>query len=157
MHRCLLVICLLALAVACSSSDSSPATTSPAGRTSSPPPASSSERLPLPLLQVQRAASGNAEAPLYIALGDSLSAGIGASVWTEKGFVPLIHEALGPDFALLNLGIAGDNSRDLLEHGPLDRALAEISRRKADDIKGNEVSLITLEIGGNDLLDIYFH
>jgi lysophospholipase L1-like esterase len=95
-------------------------------------------------------------APLYIALGDSLSAGVGASSYTEKGFVGLVHDALGPEFALLNLGIAGDTSRELIEEGPLDRAIAEIEQRNYDDNADNDVTVVTLEIGGNDLLDLFF-
>jgi lysophospholipase L1-like esterase len=95
-------------------------------------------------------------APLYIALGDSLSAGVGASSYTEKGFVGLVHDELGPEYALLNLGIAGDTSRQLIEEGPLSRAIAEIGARNYDEDEGNDVRAVTLEIGGNDLLDLFF-
>ena len=94
-------------------------------------------------------------APLYIALGDSLSAGRGASYASSTAWVPLVHAGLS-GFALLNLGVPGDDSGELLNGGPLDRALGEIEARRNDAIAGNEVAVITLEIGGNDLLDIYF-
>jgi lysophospholipase L1-like esterase len=93
---------------------------------------------------------------LYLALGDSLSEGIGASIESETAFVPLVHVALPPDVALLNLGKAGDDSEELLSEGLLDQGIEEIERRLSDGIDGNEVRLVTLEIGGNDLLDIYF-
>lgn len=110
----------------------------------------------MPWLKVVPSDEGRINTALYIALGDSLSAGVGATVYTEQGFVPLIHEALGPKFALLNLGIAGDTSTQMIEEGTLDRAISEIRQRNGDDEAGNDVELVTLEIGGNDLLDIFF-
>src|SRR5712692_5050489 len=82
---------------------------------------------------------------VYLALGDSLTAGNGASDRNETAFVPLVHKALGPDVQLLNLGVPGDTSNDLLNGGPLDRAIAEIEQRKNDSIAGNEVTVVTLE------------
>ncbi len=93
--------------------------------------------------------------PLYLALGDSLSAGIGASDEPSQGWVGLVSAAL-PEWDLLNLGVSGDDSRELLFGGPLDEGLRHIALRAADAEPGNEVSAITLEVGGNDLLDIYF-
>jgi lysophospholipase L1-like esterase len=110
----------------------------------------------MPWVQVIPSEEGRINTKLYLALGDSLSAGVGATVYTEQGFVPLIHEALGPEYALLNLGIAGHTSTELIREGPLDRAVAEIRQRNHDDDGDNDVELVTLEIGGNDLLDIYF-
>ncbi|HEY5625043.1 MAG TPA: GDSL-type esterase/lipase family protein [Dehalococcoidia bacterium] len=92
---------------------------------------------------------------LYLALGDSLSAGIGASNQVSLGWVGLVNAAL-PGWDLLNLGVAGDDSGELLFGGPLDEGLRQIELRTADDEPGNEVGAITLEIGGNNLLDIYF-
>jgi len=105
---------------------------------------------------VQPSDSGRIATSLYIALGDSLSAGVGASSYTEKGFVGLVHDELGADYALFNLGIAGHTSTELIEEGPLDRALAEIDNRNNDENADNDVKVVTLEIGGNDLLDIFF-
>ena len=93
-------------------------------------------------------ASGNGLT--YIALGDSLSAGSGASTPSETAFVPLVHESLGDAYTLNNLGHAGDTSADLLNHGHLDEAI------EAASAQGDEVALVTLEIGGNDLLGLYF-
>lgn len=93
---------------------------------------------------------------LYIALGDSLSFGVGASDPPTTGFVALVHQGLGAGWDLLNLGVPGHDSRELIEEGPLEQALSEIRLRLSDGIDGNEVGAITLEIGGNDLLDIYF-
>ena len=92
----------------------------------------------------------------YIALGDSLSEGVGASDRATTDFVPLVHQALGDDFELLNLGHSGDTSRELIDHGHLEEAVNAIEERNGDDDRENDVKLVTLEIGGNDLLDLYF-
>jgi lysophospholipase L1-like esterase len=161
MTRTILVAALLTLVTACgSSADSDPPSRSPS-RTSPPTttPASSeraSRDLPLPAIRVVPSGDGRINTKLYLALGDSLSGGVGASVYHEKGFVPLIHDALGPDFALLNLGIAGHTSTELIQEGPLERAIGEIEERNHDDNPDNNVEFVTLEIGGNDLLDIFF-
>ena len=99
---------------------------------------------------------GGADRPAYIALGDSLSEGVGASDPRATGFVPLVHEKLDEEFELVNLGHSGDTSRDLLDHGHLNQAITEIQERNRDDDPDNNVRLVTLEIGGNDLLRLYF-
>jgi len=92
----------------------------------------------------------------YIALGDSLSEGVGASVRGESDFVSRVWDGLPGELELLNLGESGDTSRDLIGHGHLDQAVEELERRRGDDDPDNDVKLVTLEIGGNDLLDIFF-
>ena len=66
-----------------------------------------------------------------------------------------MHEALGPDVELMNLGVAGDTSQDLIDE-QLDRATDEIATRNSDADPDNDVAVVTLEIGGNDLLEIFF-
>jgi lysophospholipase L1-like esterase len=115
----------------------------------------------LPVLALLGAAAQCEEAlppgrSLYIALGDSVSAGIGASDPATGGFVPLVHQELGDSVDLLNLGHSGDTSRALLEHGHIDRAIMEIEKRNGDADGTNDVDLVTFEIGGNDLLALYF-
>jgi len=95
-------------------------------------------------------------AQLYLAMGDSLSEGIAASDPARTAWVPLVAARLGDGYELLNLGVAGHDSQELMDEGPLDQAIVEIASRADDDVKGNEVGVITLEIGGNDLLDLYF-
>jgi lysophospholipase L1-like esterase len=114
----------------------------------------------LALLAAACGSSGPPEEPvsdsgLYIALGDSLSAGIGASSEVTTAFVPLVHRSLGTEIELLNLADAGDTSEQLLSHGHLDEAVAEIEARNSDIDPDNDVRLVTLEIGGNDLLDLF--
>ncbi|HEU4759235.1 MAG TPA: GDSL-type esterase/lipase family protein [Dehalococcoidia bacterium] len=100
-------------------------------------------------------AGGGGPDRLYIALGDSLSEGSGASDPATTAFVPLVHQGLGEGYQLLNLGHSGDTSRQLIDHGHLDEALARLRGRPAGGGK-TDVRLITLEIGGNDLLNLYF-
>jgi lysophospholipase L1-like esterase len=92
---------------------------------------------------------------VYLALGDSLSEGIGASEREQTSFVALVHKELGPKVELMNLGVAGDTSQDLIDE-QLDRATQEITTRNSDADLANDIVVITLEIGGNDLLDIFF-
>ena len=87
----------------------------------------------------------------YLALGDSLSFGIGASDPGATGFVALLQKALGDGFELINLGVPGHTSQDLID-GPLANGVDEITQRNGDADPANDVRLITLEIGGNDLL-----
>jgi len=95
---------------------------------------------------------GSPKGGAYIALGDSISAGVGASDPTSTAFVPLVQKSLGPSFELLNLGHSGDTSQSLLDHGHLDKAITEIKQRRDDKNPNNDVKLVTMEIGGNDLL-----
>ncbi len=134
----LAIIALLATVLAACSGDSAPAVgkvRTPTASSTSDPPASGSG--------------------LYIALGDSLSAGVGASA-PETTLVALVHQSLGPQVELMNLGHSGDTSDDLLQGGTLDSAVDTIKARNNDDDESNDVRLVTLEIGGNDLLGIYF-
>lgn len=99
---------------------------------------------------------GGANTGTYIALGDSLSVGVGASQPSVTAFVPLVQESLGEGFQLINLAHSGDTSQELLDHGHLDEAIVEIQQRKDDGDRDNDVKLVTLTIGGNDLLDLFF-
>lgn len=100
--------------------------------------------------------------PAYLTLGDSLAVGVGASNPQSTGYVPLVHEALLASdpyqergLVLVNLGVSGATSADLLETGgQLEQALAEIQGRQQDADPGNEVEIITVDIGGNDFLPL---
>ena len=88
----------------------------------------------------------------YLALGDSLAAGVGATRPEQTGYVATLARSLaGPDATPpvaqhQNLAISGETSDSMMSGGQLSRALAEIAR--ADP----PISLVTLDIGGNDLL-----
>lgn len=101
-------------------------------------------------------------APVYLALGDSLAVGAGASDPETAGYVPLVRNALQrslpchadgaggcPELQLLNLAENGATTETLLET-QLPAALEIIERRNTDDDPGNDVVAITIDIGGND-------
>ena len=110
---------------------------------------------PLFLILAACGSGGLSDPGLYIALGDSLSEGVGASD-RSAAFVPLVHEGLGEGVDLMNLGHSGDTSSDLLDHGHVEQAVAEVGQRNSDDDPNNDVKLVTLEIGGNDFLRPFF-
>lgn len=93
------------------------------------------------------------EPPKYIALGDSLTFGVGASEPNQAGFVALVHDALerSERFAdtgidLINLSAPGAISSDLSQPGGQVQLAVNEIQRSAD------VPIITIDIGGNDLL-----
>jgi acyl-CoA thioesterase I len=93
-----------------------------------------------------------AEAPqrgVYLALGDSLAAGVGATDPTRLGYVPRLFDYFrgiahfGVD-TLTDVGVPGETSTSLLNGGQLTNALAAINDPTTD------VRVVTLDIGGND-------
>ena len=109
-------------------------------------------------------AAADPSSPLYLALGDSLAAGVGASEPAQSGYVGLVFDALRTepsspyreaDLALLNLGDPGETTTSMLTSGgQMEKALAEIESRKDDGVEGNEVAVITIDIGANDFIPL---
>lgn len=91
---------------------------------------------------------------LYLALGDSLAASVGVDD-PLKGYVSRFHAYLerqtGRPLGLLNLSNSGESSISIY-HGQLTRALVEIERRRFDGNPETRVSVVTLDLGANDLL-----
>lgn len=121
--------------------------------------------------------------PEYLALGDSLAVGIGASDPANTGYVPLFHSYLGdaidpgranpvplssvPDafnrkfLHLTNLGVGGEGApaggettASMIAGGQLDAALAELSARNGNATPVDDVRVVTLDIGGNDMFAV---
>ncbi len=101
------------------------------------------------------------ETPAYLALGDSLAFGVGASDPAATGYVGLTYDALRKSdryrergLELVNLSAPGATSSDLLLHGgQLEAALEEITRRQEDASSADDnVEIVSIDIGGNDLL-----
>lgn len=115
--------------------------------------------LPL-LLGAVAPAHAQGGGPLYLALGDSLAAGVGASDRAATGYVPLLFDHLrnapswrGRGLGLLNLGVPGETTTSLLRPGgQLERARAALAARNGDADPNNDVEVITIDTGGNDLL-----
>lgn len=105
--------------------------------------------------------------PLYLALGNSLAEGVGASEPEETGYVPLVHEDLRgkldcdqgtaagcAELGLENLGVSGATTTTLLrDQVPV--ALKVIAARQGDGDPGNDVKVISVDIGGNDAFGLY--
>lgn len=98
---------------------------------------------------------------VYLALGDSLAVGVGASSVEHTAYVPRLFQyfrgmAHGGVDTLLNLAISGDTSYWFLSGTPggagpqLAQALAAINDPLTD------TRIVTLDIGGNDLLITLF-
>jgi hypothetical protein len=89
--------------------------------------------------------------PLWVALGDSLSQGIGASAF-DRGWVGQVHERLQAaqtaerDLRVINLSVSGARTLDVL-----DTQLPALARLSADVA---EPALVTLMIGSNDLMTL---
>lgn len=96
---------------------------------------------------------------LYVALGDSLAAGYqpGGSELRDSAYPALAANRLagdGADLRLENLGCSGETTTSLLEGGKCDfteGSQIEQAEKVLADAKG-EVGLVTIDIGGNDLL-----
>ncbi|HKY50450.1 MAG TPA: GDSL-type esterase/lipase family protein [Candidatus Limnocylindria bacterium] len=92
---------------------------------------------------------------LYVALGDSLAAGVGASDPARTAYVPLLFQYFMQPRAenvrlLRNLSRPGETSDSLIAGGQLALALAAIEDPTTD------TRVVTLDIGGNDILFLTF-
>jgi len=88
----------------------------------------------------------------YLALGDSLTAGVGAARPAEEGYVGQVNGELRarggtPDTA--NLAIPGATTRSMISGGQLQQAV-DYARAHRD-----QPGLITISIGGNDGARLY--
>lgn len=93
---------------------------------------------------------------LYVALGDSVAFGVGASA-RSNGYVSLIEDYLELDchesscsVERLDLSVPGATTSSLLSW-QLPVAAAVIGTLNGDDDPTNDVRLVTLDIGGNDV------
>lgn len=92
----------------------------------------------------------------YMALGNSLGVGSGASDPATKGYVPLFRDfleskdGLKKKLVLNNLSVGGATSATLIS-AQLPSAVAELEARNQDKRPNNDVKVITVDIGGNDV------
>ena len=90
-------------------------------------------------------ASAKKKVVTYVAIGDSLTKGVGDST-NQGGFVPLLAQSLtnetGLEFKAINYGVSGNTSGQILSRM---REKKEIRK----DLK--QAQLLTITVGGNDL------
>ena len=102
-------------------------------------------------------------APVYLALGDSVAAGVGAEpppgyperlgALLESGYNAAADKATpnrSVDFDVVNLAVSGATTAMLLAD-QLPAALELIQERRGDRDPHNDVEVITVTIGGNDV------
>lgn len=89
---------------------------------------------------------------IYLALGDSIAAGAGASDATNTGYVALVAEALrmrfGETLQVQSLAVASHTTQDLIDQ-QLPTALERLQE--------GDVRVVTLTISGNDLQQYAAH
>ena len=96
---------------------------------------------------------------LYVALGDSLAAGYqpGGAELRDTAYPALTASRLGADgvgLTVENLGCSGETTTSLLEGGRCEYdAGSQLEQAEALlESRAGEVGLVTIDIGGNDLL-----
>jgi lysophospholipase L1-like esterase len=107
--------------------------------------------LTVSLALLMTAGTAAAKAPAtYLALGDSLAWGDGASVPTHTAYVPRLDgyfHGNADTTDLLNIAVRGENTSSFIA-GQLSGAIASI----ADPL--TDIAVVTLSVGGNDLGDL---
>jgi len=111
----------------------------------------------LPLVGVAADAGSRVESDpgdvAYLALGDSVAAGVGASPPAERGYPAVLagylDRALGRPVRRINLAVPGETTSSLLDGDQLSRALTAIAAARRSGIR---IATITVTIGANDLL-----
>jgi lysophospholipase L1-like esterase len=116
--------------------------------------------LPLALLPAAAGQAGPPSPAGYLALGDSVAAGVGAPA--GQGYVPLLAgdlaaarncgqgQALGCRIELDNRSVGGATTVSLIS-GQLPGAVTELRERNGNRTPVDDVRLITITIGGNDV------
>jgi lysophospholipase L1-like esterase len=102
------------------------------------------------LLLISGTAAAKTAPSVYLALGDSLAWGDGASIPTRTGYVPRLDgyfQGRVGSTDLLNLAVRGENTGSFIA-GQLGQAMASIANPSTD------TAVVTLSVGGNDLGDL---
>jgi len=128
----------------------SPSATSSASR---PSASASSSASSSPSASVSPSGSGG----LYVALGDSLAAGYqpGGAELRDTAYPALTAKRLqsGGELTLDNLGCSGETTTSLIKGGKCDFAAGSQLQQAEKLLKASDkVALVTIDIGGNDLL-----
>ena len=122
-----------------------------------PSASSAAPAAPAPSASASPSASPST-AGLYVALGDSLAAGYqpGGAELRDTAYPALTASRLGAgggELTLENLGCSGETTTSLVKGGKCDFAAGSQLEQAEKLLKGSEdVALVTIDIGGNDLL-----
>jgi lysophospholipase L1-like esterase len=99
--------------------------------------------------------AGAASPGAYIALGDSVAAGIGSSLPRTRSYPALVQgwlsAQLGGTVVYANLAVPGETTATFLSGGQFERFKQEVAR---DQQAGVPVLAISVTLGGNELLDV---
>jgi len=91
-----------------------------------------------------------------LALGDSLSAGIGTTLPRKRAYprlvCDLLTQATGRPARLVTLAVPGETTRSFLEGDQLTHLRGELARLRSQQA---EIRAIMLSLGGNDLLELW--
>jgi lysophospholipase L1-like esterase len=121
----------------------------------------------LMLALVVSAAPASAAKPVHLAVGDSWAFGFGATVPSEGGYVALLNQALRSEFdcspsdnakpdqacgqlELNNIAVPGATTPTLIAN-QLPTAVALLEERNSDSNPRDNVEVVTVSIGGNDV------
>jgi len=119
------------------------------------------------LIALVAAAPAMAAKPLHLALGDSWAFGFGATVPSEGGYVPLLNQALKSEFdcspsdnskpdqacqqlELQNIAVGGATTPTMIAN-QFPTALPLLEERNSDSNPRDNVEVVTVSIGGNDV------
>jgi lysophospholipase L1-like esterase len=118
--------------------------------------------LGLAISAASSAAAAPPEPAVYLALGDSVAAGVGAVPSAENGYVSVLYDTLVADrhcgqgsavgcrLDLVNLAQPGATTTTLIA-GQLPAAVDLLAARRATPTPVDDVRLVTIDIGGNDV------
>ena len=143
------VVAVVLALTACGGDPEPAATTADPGSTA---PSASASADPSP------STSGTGAGGLYVALGDSLAAGYqpGGAELRDTAYPALTAtrlSAAGDELTLQNLGCSGETTTSLVKGGKCDFAAGSQLEQAEKLLKGSDdVALVTIDIGGNDLL-----
>lgn len=92
---------------------------------------------------------------VYIALGDSIAAGVGSSLPRSRGYAAIVTEWLtrltGEIVPSENLAVPGETAATFIGGGQLQRFREAVARARA---AGIPIAAVTVSLGGNELLGL---
>ena len=110
--------------------------------------------LPVSLLSAGQPAR-SAGSSVYIALGDSIAAGVGSSLPRERGYPALVRDLLarqsGGNVILENLAVPGETAASFRDGGQLSRYRDVVDRLGRGD---TPIAAVTVSLGGNEMLRV---